>query len=178
METNQEVSKVVKVEAEDPKSSFPTIMIEKNLGSRNNPDFESFTFRWTTKRKNTGGGILALALGGNTVEKRHCIQSFHKDTIALLEMKTGVNLNELLKKAGQPACRIAISEITAEEYDQVPEDQQWLYSEKENPSTNEVIGKNGRPIYRKTYLADLDVEDEYVVSDGKPVKSDADDLPA
>lgn len=172
----------VKVQAEDPNSSFPTIIIDQNLGPRNNPDFNSLTFRWETKRKRSGSGILSIALGGNTTEKRHAIQSFHVDQIKELGLEIGDNLNEKLKAAGYPAVRIAVSEITESEFSNLEDGEQAGYSEKANPSTGEMLTHGGEQIYRKVFLADMEVGDDYLSSDRVSVnttqESEADtDLP-
>lgn len=177
------VQSKVRVQAEDPKSSFPTITIEQFLAPRegNNPDYTSLTFRWVTKRKRAGGGILSIALGSNSVENRHAIQSFHKDVIAELGLKVGDNFNEKLKAAGHDAVRIAVSEITESEYQNL--DESVGYSEKMNPESGEMLMSGGEQIYRKVFLADMDVEDDYLVSDRvseiSTQKSEAEqDLPA
>lgn len=185
--TNQNQTQVpvktqVKAKPEDPNSSFPTIVIEQNLGARNNPDFHSLTFRWITKRKRTGGGILSIALGGNSTEQRHAIQSFHVDQIKELGLELGDNLNEKLEKAGHDAVRIAVSEITESEYDNLEESAQAGYSAKSNPDTGELLHHKGEQIYRKVFLADMEVGDDYLSSDRVSVtqetEADNEDLPA
>lgn len=185
VQTQAPVQTKTRVQAEDPKSSFPTITIEQFLAPRegNNPDYTSLTFRWVTKRKRAGGGILSIALGSNSVENRHAIQSFHKDVIAELGLKAGDNFNEKLKAAGHDAVRIAVSEITESEYQNLDESDQIGYSEKMNPESGEMLQSGGEQIYRKVFLADMDVEDDYLVSDRvsetTTQKSEADqDLPA
>lgn len=150
-------------------SAKPSIMIESNLGSRHNPAFESLTMRWVTKPKVTG--VLGAILGGGQPEQRTCVQSFNVDVIQKLGLKPGVNLNEVFEKNGLPIARIAISEIVQSEYDNLEQADQLGYQAKVNPSTGELLGKNGEQIYRKVYFTDLDVADEYVISDQKPVKN-------
>lgn len=163
-----------KMTAENPMSSTPTVMVEENLGYRNNPAFESLRLRWVTKKPTSAGGLLNSILGGNNVEQRHTVQSFSKEVIALLGLAPGVNLNEKLKEAGYPLARVAISEITQSEFDNLEDTSQIGYSAKVNPATGELIGKDGEQIFRKVYLTDVDTQDEYIVSDGKGVSSTVD----
>jgi hypothetical protein len=166
----------VQIPVESANSSTPTIVVDQILPSRNKPGFQGIVLRWHTERSNQdNGSILSFALGGVLMERRVAIQTFAKEVIAKHGIKPGVNLNEVLKKAGMPLCRIAIKEITESEYNTLNTQAQGAFRPKENPTTQMPITHQGEQVYRSVTLKPLSVQDVYLQSDSSVEVASSDD---
>lgn len=178
MET--QVEKKVSVIAESASNQFPTVMVERIHDPRNNPNYHGIQLRWVTQRK--GNDVRARFLGGSFAENRVTVQTMHKDIIKDLDVNVGENINELFKAKGQDPIRLTISELTQAEFDALNPQEQLSYSPKTTPDGEELTFE-GKSIYRKVFVDEVDGKDKYVKHDNvitvTPVSSteEEEDLP-
>src|SRR5690606_34564271 len=160
MET--QVEKKVTVKAESANHQFPTVMVERIHEPRKNPDYYGIQMRWVTQRK--GNNVQSRFLGGAFAENRVTVQTMHKDIIEQLDLTVGANINELFKAQGQDPIRLSISELTQAEFDALDPQDQLSYSPKTTPDGEELTFE-GKPIYRKVFVDEVDGQDKYVKHD-------------
>jgi hypothetical protein len=161
-----QVQTIKAIPVESAKSLSPTILIERILEPRQNPEFQGILMRWKTERSGPTTSLVSFALGGATEENRGAVQTFKKDVIAKFGIVAGKNMNDILKAAGMELARLTISEITESDYDGLSEQDKASYSAKVNPSSGEILTKNGETIYRKVFLDSVTGQDSYVQHDG------------
>lgn len=98
--------------------------------------------------------MSSFFLGGDEKPGRPAWQVMDDKVIDKLGVKVGADLNELLVKAGKKKLAIQVFETTEPEAQ--AENVRLALTEKKNPSTEEVLTKNGKAIFHLTRLVTLD----------------------
>lgn len=172
------------IQGQPAHSAFPHVVVRQMFAPiSGNTKGQNVQVQWVTKKEQSvNRNLTSFFLGAMAipaVEKRTALQFMGNDVIEKLKLDVGVSLNDVLKKAGEPAVRLSISEISHEEYLEAKEANQANvigYSMKRNPSTDELMGYKGAPIWRRTYIDVVDGNDEYLTSDGSTVDITEDNI--
>ena len=131
------------------------LIIEKIEATRNNKEgYKNVMLRRPgSYDENSTQGMDNFFLSGGDKPGRPAWQIMSDKVIEKLGVKPGEDLNVLLKKIGKPEIAIQVFETT--EPEEQEEDLRLSLKPKINPSTSEVLQKNGKDIYHVTRLIPL-----------------------